>query len=152
MWPDRRLMDLFKIEHPIVLGPMAGAVDADLAIEVSEAGALGSLPVRMLRRSKCVTEIAQDPSAHRRPFNVNFFCHKPPVPNNAREHAWRERLKPYYVELGIDPAAPVPSAAVRRSTRQFCAAGRRIEAAGRELPFRLARRRAAQTRQGGGLR
>src|SRR5438132_10934906 len=22
MWPDRRLMDLFKIEHPIVLAPM----------------------------------------------------------------------------------------------------------------------------------
>jgi len=23
MWPDRRLIDLFKIEHPIVLAPMA---------------------------------------------------------------------------------------------------------------------------------
>jgi nitronate monooxygenase len=33
------------------------------------------------------------------------------VPSNAREHAWRERLKPYYVEFGIDPAAPVPAAA-----------------------------------------
>ena len=27
MWPDRRILDLFKIEHPILLGPMAGAVD-----------------------------------------------------------------------------------------------------------------------------
>src|SRR5262245_26469355 len=38
MWPTRRLTDLFRIEHPIVLGPMAGAIDADLAIEVAEAG------------------------------------------------------------------------------------------------------------------
>jgi NAD(P)H-dependent flavin oxidoreductase YrpB (nitropropane dioxygenase family) len=38
MWPDRRLLELFKIEHPIVLAPMAGAVDANLAIAVAEGG------------------------------------------------------------------------------------------------------------------
>jgi hypothetical protein len=43
-----------------------------------------------------------------KPVNLNFFAHKTPVPNNERENAWRERLKPYYVELGVDPAAPVP--------------------------------------------
>ena len=32
MWPDRRLIDLFKIEFPIVLAPMAGVMDADLVI------------------------------------------------------------------------------------------------------------------------
>ena len=37
MWPDRRLMDLFKIEHPIVLGPMAGAMDARLVIDYQNA-------------------------------------------------------------------------------------------------------------------
>ena len=35
MWPDRRLIDLFKIEFPIVLAPMAGAMDAELAIAVA---------------------------------------------------------------------------------------------------------------------
>jgi nitronate monooxygenase len=30
------------------------------------------------------------------------------VPNNAREHAWRERLKTYYVEFGLDTSAPAP--------------------------------------------
>jgi nitronate monooxygenase len=30
MWPDRRLIDLFGIEFPIVLAPMAGVMDADL--------------------------------------------------------------------------------------------------------------------------
>ena len=50
-----------------------------------------------------------------KPINVNFFCHKPPVLNNAREHAWRERLKPYYDELGIDPARRCRRATARRS-------------------------------------
>jgi hypothetical protein len=35
MWPDRRLLDLFKIEFPILLAPMAGAIDADIAIAVA---------------------------------------------------------------------------------------------------------------------
>ena len=48
MWPDRRLLDLFGIEHPIVLAPMAGAMDTDLAIAVAQAGGLASLPMAML--------------------------------------------------------------------------------------------------------
>ncbi len=42
-----------------------------------------------------------------RPFNVNFFCHTPPVPNAEREAIWRKRLEPYYRELGIDPHSAV---------------------------------------------
>jgi nitronate monooxygenase len=122
MWPDRRLIDLFKIEHPIVLGPMAGAVDADLVVEVAEAGGLGSLPVAMLNLQQMRERIADIRSRTAKPLNVNFFCHKPPVPNNAREHAWRERLKPYYEELGIDPAAPVPSSNRTPFDASFCEA------------------------------
>jgi nitronate monooxygenase len=39
---DRRITDL--VELPIIQAPMAGASDAELAIAVSEAGGLGSLP------------------------------------------------------------------------------------------------------------
>ena len=109
MWPDRRLMDLFKIEHPIVLGPMAGAVDASLVIEVCEAGGLGSLPVATLNEQQMRDQIAKIRSRTSKPLNVNFFCHQPPELNNAREARWRDRLQPYYAELGIDPVAPVPS-------------------------------------------
>ncbi len=109
MWPDRRLTQLFGIEHPIVLAPMAGAVDTRLAIAVAEAGGLGSLPVAMLNQQQMRDQLATIRSATRKPINVNFFCHTPPVPSNAREARWRDRLKPYYEELGIDPAAPVPS-------------------------------------------
>ena len=109
MWPDRRIIELFKIEHPIVLAPMAGAIDAEMVIEVCESGGLGSLPVATINEQKMRAEIAKIRSRTKKPINVNFFCHTSPVLNNAREHVWRERLKPYYEELGIDPGAPVPS-------------------------------------------
>jgi nitronate monooxygenase len=43
------------------------------------------------------------------------------MPNNAREHAWREALKPYYVEFGIDPAAPVTTASRMPFDAAMCA-------------------------------
>ena len=109
MWPDRRLLDLFGIDHPIVCAPMAGAMDAELAIAVAQAGGLGSLPSALLNPEKLRAQAAQFAAgAPGKPVNLNFFVHPPAVPNNAREHAWREALAPYYKELGIDPNAPVP--------------------------------------------
>jgi len=109
MWPDRRLIDLCEIQYPIILAPMAGAVDAELAAEVSEAGGLGSLPCAMLTQPQLRDQFAKIRARTRKPVNVNFFCHTAPVLNNARETRWRDRLKPYYQELGIDPSAPVPT-------------------------------------------
>ena len=40
-WPDRRLIDLFHIELPIVQAPMANSSTVDMAVAVAEAGALG---------------------------------------------------------------------------------------------------------------
>jgi nitronate monooxygenase len=108
MWPDRRLIDLFRIEHPIVLAPMAGAMDFELAAAVAQGGGLASLPCAMLTPEKLHSEMEQFRGRTDKPINLNFFCHTPPVPSNAREDAWRERLKPYYQELAIDPAAPIP--------------------------------------------
>ena len=127
MWPDRRLLDLFKTEHPIVLAPMAGAMDTDLAIAVAQAGGLGSLPVAMLDEQKMRAQIAAFRAATTKPLNLNFFVHKPPQLNNAREHAWRERLRPYYIEFGVDPAAPVPSSNRTPFDGALCAAVEEIK-------------------------
>ncbi len=111
MWPDRRLLELFRIELPIVQAPMAGAIDAALAIAVARAGGLGSLPCAMLSPDKAreqVNIVRQQVSA---PVNMNFFAHTATTPEPAREAAWRDRLAPYYKELGLDPAMPVPQAA-----------------------------------------
>jgi nitronate monooxygenase len=122
MWPDRRLTDLFKIEHPIVLAPMAGAMDFELAAAVALGGGLGSLPCAMLTPAGLREQAAQFRARASKPLNVNFFCHTPPVPNNAREHAWRERLKSYYVEFAVDPAAPIPSSNRAPFNGAFCEA------------------------------
>jgi nitronate monooxygenase len=110
MWPDDRIQDLFGIELPIIQAPMAGSVGAEMVIAVSDAGGLGSLPCAMLSPEQMRTELGIIRQRTTRPINLNFFCHAPPVANPAREEAWRRRLQSYYVELGLDPNAPVPSA------------------------------------------
>ena len=120
MWPNRRLLELFKIEHPILLAPMAGAMDFELAAEVAEGGGLGSLPAAMLTAERLREHVAEYRARTKKPLNLNFFCHVSPVPNNAREVAWRERLAPYYRELGVDLAAPIPSSNRAPFDDAFC--------------------------------
>jgi nitronate monooxygenase len=110
MWPDRRLLNLFKTEFPIVLAPMAGAIDADLAIAVAEGGGLGSVPCAMLSVEKAREQINIIRQRVSTPINVNFFCHQPVEADAGREAGWRRRLAPYYEELGLDPATPVNAA------------------------------------------
>jgi len=104
-WPDRRLLDLFDIDHPIVQAPMAGASSTQMAIAVSEAGGLGSIAAAMLTPETLRTELQIAQQGTGRSINVNFFCHEPPVVDAAREAAWRQRLAPYYKELGLSEEA-----------------------------------------------
>jgi nitronate monooxygenase len=39
-----------------------------------------------------------------RPYNVNFFCHRTPECDPAKEAGWRQALAKYYEEFGIDPS------------------------------------------------
>jgi len=100
-----RLRELLGIELPIIQAPMAGAQASALAVAVSNAGALGSLPCAMLALDAMRKELAAITAQTAKPYNVNFFCHAPPAPDAAREAAWREALAPYYREYGIDPGA-----------------------------------------------
>ena len=105
-----RLRDLLGTELPIVQAPMAGVQASALAIAVSNAGGLGSLPCAMLGPDAVRDELAKLRAGTAKPFNVNFFCHVPPAPDPGREAAWRAALAPYYREFGIDadkvPAGP----------------------------------------------
>ena len=111
MWPDRRLLDLFKIDLPIVQAPMAGAMDTELAIAAAQAGALGSLPCAMLSPEKARDHVNIFRQQVTAPVSMNFFAHTPTVPNPAREAAWRNKLAPYYREMQLDPEMPIPAAA-----------------------------------------
>ncbi|BCP51829.1 2-nitropropane dioxygenase [Kaistia sp. 32K] len=120
-WADRRILDLFGIEHPILLAPMAGFGTPALAIAVAEAGGLGALACATISPDQARENIAAVRAATARPINMNFFCHGQPEPDPAREAAWRARLAPYYRELGLDPAMPVPASNREPFSDAFCA-------------------------------
>lgn len=96
--------ELVGVELPIIQAPMAGVQGSALAIAVSNAGALGSLPCATLSLAQMRTELEAMRAGTNRSYNVNFFCHTPPQPDPAHEARWRAALTPYYEEFGIDPA------------------------------------------------
>jgi nitronate monooxygenase len=102
--------ELLGIELPIIQAPMAGVQDSALAIAVSNAGGLGSLPCALLSIDAMRNDLAAIVAGTNKPYNVNFFCHAQPEPDAGRETAWRNRLRPYYDEFGLDvnsvPAGP----------------------------------------------
>ena len=109
MWPNRRLVDLLGIEHPIIQAPMAGANGSVMAIAASAVGGLGSLPCAMLDAARVRAEIGVIRQRTARPVNVNFFCHTPAKPDPERDAAWQARLAGYYTEFGVDASAAAPA-------------------------------------------
>jgi nitronate monooxygenase len=99
------LRQLLGISLPIIQAPMAGVQGSALAVAVSEAGGLGSLPCGMLGLDAMRRELAAITARTERPINVNFFCHVQPEPSVEREVAWRAALSPYFAEFAIDPYA-----------------------------------------------
>jgi nitronate monooxygenase len=99
-----KISELLGIALPIIQAPMAGAQAGAMAIAVSNAGGLGSLPCAMLTADGLRKELESMKAQTSKPFNVNFFCHTAPVADAGRESAWRAALTPYYKHYGIDPA------------------------------------------------
>ena len=93
---------LLGTELPIIQAPMAGVQGSALAIAVSDAGGLGSLPCAMLGIDAISRDIESILSRTSKPFNVNFFCHNPPTPNLEKERAWQSLFSSYYTEFEID--------------------------------------------------
>ena len=108
----KNLPSLLGTEFPLIQAPMAGVQGAALAIAVSNAGGLGSLPCAMLTPEALQRELTTLSTGTQRPWNVNFFCHTPPEPDAAREASWRAALAPFYAEAGLDLAG-VPAGAGR---------------------------------------
>jgi nitronate monooxygenase len=105
------LQELFGIRLPVIQAPMAGSQGSDLAIAVSKAGGLGSLPCTMLSPDGMRAELTAIRAATDQPYNVNFFCHTPPAVDAKREAAWHELLAPYFREYGTDPREDSSAAA-----------------------------------------
>ncbi|HEY3785337.1 MAG TPA: nitronate monooxygenase [Steroidobacteraceae bacterium] len=98
------LKRLLGVDFPLIQAPMAGVQDSALTIAVATSGGLGSLPCAMLDEPSLRRELATIQAQTRQPINVNFFCHRLPEVDAAREAQWRESLAPYYRELAIEVA------------------------------------------------
>ncbi|MBY5714495.1 NAD(P)H-dependent flavin oxidoreductase [Rhizobium leguminosarum] len=119
-WPDRRILDLFGIELPIIQAPMAGATTVDMVVAAAKAGGLGSLPSAQLNAEGLRQALTEIRTATKSPVNVNFFSHVPPPGDPAAQMRWRALLAPYFVEVGLDPTAPIAAAGRAPFDSSFC--------------------------------
>jgi nitronate monooxygenase len=97
-------MKILPSSIPLIQAPMVGSL-SPLTIAVSEAGGLGSLACAALTPAQLREQINAVRAATSAPFNVNFFCHAPPDPDDEAEAKWRKLLAPYYGEVGLDLSA-----------------------------------------------
>jgi nitronate monooxygenase len=100
-WPDRRLLDLFGIDHPIIQAPMAGFGLPAMTVAVSEAGGLGSVGGAMATPKSLRKDLQLVQQGTGRSYSANFFTHVSPRPDEAVERKWQQRLAPYYREFGL---------------------------------------------------
>lgn len=92
------------VRFPLIQAPMAGVQGAALAAAVCEAGGLGSVPAAMYSPEALDAELRSVRALTAQPYNVNFFCHLPPVPSSQAENAWRQALQPHYQQWGLTEA------------------------------------------------
>ncbi|MGR3660048.1 MAG: NAD(P)H-dependent flavin oxidoreductase [Paracoccaceae bacterium] len=121
MWFDNPICDLFNIEHPILLAPMAGAGGSALAIAVAKAGGLASLPCAMLNAESIRAEVATIRAATTTPLNLNFFTHSLPISDSIRAAKWKAKLAPYYKEHNLTPETPAKAVDRRPFDTDTCA-------------------------------
>jgi nitronate monooxygenase len=119
-WRDRRILDLFGIDLPIIQAPMAGATTVDMVVATARAGGLGSLPSAQLSVDGLREALTDIRAATKSPINVNFFSHVSPPIDPVAQMRWRAMLAPYYVESELDPAAPVAASGRAPFDDAFC--------------------------------
>lgn len=104
------IREIFNIEFPIIQAPMAGVQNSALTLAVTKVGGLGSLPCAMLPLEMLRAELDLIQSETKLPFNLNFFSHQTPSPDDQRNSNWRHLFSHYYNEFKIDPLTAAGSA------------------------------------------
>lgn len=110
MVSSNRILDLFGVELPIVQAPMAGSTSPEMVIAASNAGGLGSLPSALYSEEQLRAALDTVRAGTTKPINLNFFSHQNPPEDAAAQSTWRQALRAYYVEEGLDPDQPIPAA------------------------------------------
>ena len=152
MWPDRRVLDLFKIELPIVLAPMAGASISSWRWRWRRPAASARSPARCSRPTRRASRSRKFRAAHRRAGQCQLLLSHAA----GTEQRARSALARAAEALITRSSASIPRRRCRRSNRApfdaaFCAMVEEIKARGRELPFRPAVGRPVGAGEGGRL-
>ena len=90
------LLEQLAIKHAIFLAPMAGVSTPELAAEVSNQGAFGSLGLGASTPETARQQILKTQSLTEHPFQVNFFCHQNKALNDQVAQQWIEYLTPQF--------------------------------------------------------
>ena len=106
-WSDKRILDLFGIELPILQAPMANSTGVEMAIAVAAAGGLGALPCAALTPTEIEAGVATFRDQAKAPLNLNFFCHEEAPADPEKDRAWLAHLAPYFAALDAEPP-PLP--------------------------------------------
>jgi nitronate monooxygenase len=101
-WRNRRLLDLFGFEHPILLAPMAGATNVDMVVRMNQAGGLGGLGAAGIKPDALRTMVRQIKVASNGPFQVNLFAAETEAwPETSMGPELRNKLQSYHAELAL---------------------------------------------------
>ena len=97
------ILELLEIKHPIFLAPMAGVSTAELAAEVSNQGALGSLGLGASTPEAAKAQIRKTQQLTKKPFQINFFCHQSEPVSLDLAQQWIDYLTPEFAKFGATP-------------------------------------------------
>ena len=100
---DQTFHRLFNASVPILQAPMAGVATPALAAAVSEAGAIGGLGLGSSSVEKAQQSIRETQKLTSRPFNVNFFCHRPASCSDEKRRNWIDTLAEHFKAVGATP-------------------------------------------------
>jgi len=109
-----------KLEIPIIQAPMLGASTLEMALAVSQIGALGSLAAGALAPDAIEAAVAQLRAATDRPFAVNLLMSQPAHPSAAEVERAQQVLRPWYEAQGLEVPDP-PNDFAQDYDRQFAA-------------------------------
>ncbi|ASZ15018.1 nitronate monooxygenase [Chitinophaga sp. MD30] len=84
MW-NNIVAEKLQVQYPLIQAPMLGITTPAMVAAVSNAGALGSLPIGGLAPSQAAALIQEVKRLTDKPFAVNLFAHPAPTPYTAEE-------------------------------------------------------------------
>ena len=116
------LLQMLKMQNPIIQAPLAGGGDTpELVAAASNAGGLGFIGAAYLSPEQIVQTARAVKSQTTRTFGINLFAPSAPAALSISPDAAMQRVAPYFTALGL-PAPSLPSSPSFAFSDQLAAA------------------------------